>query len=401
MPLNGSEPSKARILAALYLCTFASLLGAGLVAPLLPVYARHHGAGGFVIGAVFAAFSLSRTCLLPFFGRLSDRRGRRDLILTGLAIYTACTIIFILSPNPYYIILGRLIQGGAAAMIWPIAAAYVGDLTPPGQEGAYMGRFNLATFSGLACGPFLGGLIKDLAGIDAAFMGMGVMTLAGLAVAWAFLPQEESFRPKPPSRTLRTVRLLLSDKILRGMFLFRFIYSVCVSLTWAFQPILLDSSLGLPSSWIGLLVSLNVGAAAILQAPLGKLADRYSRPKLIQTGALIQALALSALPFARTIPSLLAVNLTLGVAAGFFLPALQAIATDLGRRRQTMGAVMSVLLTGQSLGMLVGPMLGGGLYEVIGIRTIFLVASGLALTSLVPVLAYLKTDRVAASLAGR
>jgi len=401
MPLTESDPSRARILAALYLCTFASLLGAGLVAPLLPVYARHHGAGGLVIGAVFAAFSLSRTGLLPYFGRLSDQRGRRKLILIGLALYTGCTLIFIFSPNPYYIILGRFIQGGAAAMIWPIAAAYVGDLTPPGQEGTYMGRFNLATFSGLACGPFLGGLIKDLVGIEAAFMGMGVMSLAGLAVAWAFLPLEERFRARPLSRSPRTIRLLVTDRVLRGMFLFRFIYSVCVALTWSFQPILLDSSLGLSSFWIGLLVSLNVGTGAILQPPLGKLADRYSRPKLIQTGAVIQALALASLPFARTIPTLLAANLTLGLAAGFFLPALQAIATDLGRHRQTMGAVMSVLLTGQSLGMLVGPMLGGTLYEVIGIRTIFLLASGLALISLVPVLVYLRADRVAVSLAGR
>jgi MFS family permease len=394
-----SAPSSApaKVFVALFGAAFATLLGAGIVVPLLPVYARHHGASGLAVGMIFAAFSLTRTSLLPYFGRLSDRKGRRRLILIGLLLYAACTVLYNLSRSPYDLILARLIQGAAAAMVWPIAAAYVGDLTPSGREGTYMGRFNLATFSGLAAGPVLGGLINDMAGIQAAFISMGVLALVGFFLAFWLLPGQETFRPKPTSRPGGTLSLLKAHRTLRGIFLFRCISTACISLNWSFQPILLDSVAGLSSGWIGLLISLNVATAAALQTPMGSLADRVSRVKLIQIGALIQAGALCALPLSRSFPALLAVNLAMGLGGGISLPSVQAIATDLGRSARIMGTVMGVLFTGQSLGMLMGPLLAGFLYEHGGLNLIFWTGGVLALVSLVPVWLYLKPDREATS----
>ena len=203
-------------------------MGAGIVVPLLPVYARNHGAGGLMIGAIFAAFSLSRTILLPYFGRLSDRRGRKNMLLLGMLLYALCTIFYIMSTEIYHLILTRALQGIGAAMIWPLAAAYVGDMTPKGREGTYMGWFNMASFSGLACGPFLGGIINDLAGIDGAFISMGVITMMGFFMALAFLPKKEIYRVKPSKKQKGTLRHLRSEPLLRGVFLFGF----CTPSAW-------------------------------------------------------------------------------------------------------------------------------------------------------------------------
>ncbi len=396
-----SDPQRLKIFVTLLTTIFSTLLGAGIVVPLLPVYVRNHGAGGLMIGAVFASFSLSRTLLLPYFGRLSDRRGRKKLLVSGMLLYALCTVFYVMGTETYHIVLTRAFQGIGAAMVWPLAAAYVGDMTPKGREGAYMGWFNLASFAGLACGPFLGGIINDLSGINGAFISMGVISMLGFFMAVVFLPNKEVYRVKPKEKQKGTLRLLASEPVLRGMFLFRFLYTICVALIWSFQPVYLDAVMGLKSSWIGLLVSLNVAMAALMQAPMGRLADRVSRPGLIKIGALLQTVAICSLPFCRNLPELLIANLGFGLAGGFFLPALQAIATDLGRARKSMGAIMSVMLTGQSVGMLIGPMIGGVLYELVDFKTIFLIAGGVALFSLIPVFTLLNPDRIAASLADR
>lgn len=352
---TAAGPTPWRIFSALFGAAFATLLGAGIVAPLLPVYARSLGASGLFIGFIFAAFSFSRTGLLPYFGRLSDRRGRRNLILSGLILYAFCSLLYTLSQSPYLLIAARLIQGGAAAMIWPIAAAYVGDITPPGREGTYMGFFNLATFSGLASGPFIGGIIKDLAGINSAFYAMGGLTLLGFGLAFVLLPSQEPYRTRPQGRQPGTLRLLRESSALRGAFLFSFLVTSCTTLVWSFQPLFLDTIHHLSASWIGLLISLNMAVSAALQTPMGRLADRFSRTKMIQIGAGVQALALILLPFSHTLASLLAVNIGVGLAGGIYLPALQAIITEVGREAKMMGTIMGSLFVAQSLGCLWGP----------------------------------------------
>ena len=390
-----SGPERTKIFITLIICAFSAMLGSAIVVPLLPVYVRNHGAGGVMIGAVFAAFSLSRTIFLPYFGRLSDRRGRRGLMLTGLLLYALCTIFYIISKEVPHIILTRAVQGIGAAMIWPLAAAYVGDMTPKGREGTYMGWFNMASFSGLACGPFIGGLINDLVGIEGAFISMGLITMVGFLMAVLFLPKKEVLRVAPKKRPQGIIMMLRSEPVLRGVFLFRFFYTICVALIWSFQPVYLDTYMGLKASWIGLLVSLNVGTAALLQAPLGSLADRVSRSKLIMVGALLQTVAITSLPFCRNLPELLAANLGFGLAGGFSLPAIQAVATDLGRARESMGGIMSVLLTGQSVGMLIGPLAGGVLYDLFDLHFIFMMSGIVALFSVAPVFYYLNPRRLA------
>ena len=119
-----------KILATLFFSVFVNVTGVGIVVPLLPIYAHDLGASGFYIGLIFGAFSLSRTVLMPYFGRLSDQKGRKPFIVLGLLGYALISIAFIYSRNVTTLIGIRLFHGVASATLMPVIQAYVGDITP-------------------------------------------------------------------------------------------------------------------------------------------------------------------------------------------------------------------------------------------------------------------------------
>ena len=161
------------IFSTLFFSIFATVTGVGIVVPLLPVYAHDLGAGGLYIGLIFGAFSLSRSVLMPYFGRQSDKKGRKPYIVPGMFAYTLISIAFVFSKNINSLIVLRFVQGAASAMLLPVIQAYVGDITPRGREGFTMGIFNMSLFLGLSLGPLLGGVIKDHFSLNAAFFQHG------------------------------------------------------------------------------------------------------------------------------------------------------------------------------------------------------------------------------------
>ena len=171
----------------LALSIFSSMLGVGIVAPLLPLYAENLGATGIWIGIIFASFSISRTIIMPIVGWLSDRRGRKLFLCIGLLSYAIVSLGYIWADSVSQLTLVRLINGATAGMILPIAQAYVGDISPEGEEGKWMGYFNAAFFTGFGFGPLLGGVLTDHFGMNVAFSTMGGLNLlAFLIVAFSY-----------------------------------------------------------------------------------------------------------------------------------------------------------------------------------------------------------------------
>ena len=150
-----------KIFGTLFFSMFATITGVGIVVPLLPVYAHDLGATGFYVAMIFGAFSLSRTIFLPYFGRLSDLSGRKPFIVSGLLAYVLISFAFIFFNSVGGLIVLRLIQGIASAMIMPVVQAYVGEICPKGKEGLIMGIFNTSLFLGLSLGPLIGGVLND------------------------------------------------------------------------------------------------------------------------------------------------------------------------------------------------------------------------------------------------
>jgi len=356
------------------MAVFVTTMGAGLVAPLLPVYAHELGAGGLQIGLIFGAFSLTRTIFVPYFGKLSDRKGKRPLLTVGLFIYFLTSLLYIVSKSVETLILLRLGQGFASAMILPVAQAYVGEITPKGKEGRVMGLFNVSLYGGLSSGPVMGGMVKDWFNIQASFLGMGALTFVGFMLCLIFLPAESMSEKNGPAGSKASVPYMKLIKIpsVFSIFAFRVCFTTCIGITWAFLPILASTKMALSSSAIGAVVMINVLIAGLLQVPMGYLADRFSKKILTISGGLLAILAVLYLDRTESFGGLILANGILGLAGGVSFPAIMAFGVIEGRRTKAMGSIMGLLALGHSLGMLAGPVLAGALLEFFPFHIIFM-----------------------------
>ncbi len=377
------ERVEKKIFAALFFSLFASVTGVGIVVPLLPVYAHHLGATGFYIALIFGGFSLTRTFFLPWFGRLSDRKGRKPFIACGLFAYFVISVGFMFFQDIHGLVLLRMIQGVASAMIMPVAQAYIGDITPKGKEGLSMGIFNVSVFMGLSIGPLLGGIINDSFCLEAAFGAMAVMSFAAFCFSFFLLPpvreEEISHRFYPPPRW----RLLLSHRQIISVSAFRFVYTTCIGIIWGFLPVYGDMKFSLSSSAIGVLVVLAVSVSGLLNIPMGAVADRMDKRILVITGGVLTAVAILLLGNAAGFWGMFVANVIFGIGGGISMPALMALAVVSGNETRAMGSVMSLITVAHSLGMLFGSILAGMVMDFFELQYAFFIGAAVMAAGIV------------------
>ncbi|WP_300673134.1 MFS transporter [Desulfoluna sp.] len=377
------NPQERKIFITLFMSIFSAVTGVGIVIPLLPVYARDLGASGLYISMIFGAFSISRTLFLPWCGKTSDRIGRKPFIIPGLFFYALISLGFMLSNSVGTLIGLRFLQGIASGMIMPVAQAYVGEITPKGKEGFYMGLFSMAMFLSLSMGPFMGGFINRLYGLDAAFLGMGALAMIAFSMALVFLPPVAEEKKATSQSESIAVMGLLKDRSLVALVSFRLVYTTCVGMLWCFLPLYVDASFGLGSAETGTLVMMMVLAGGVLHVPMGILADRWNRECLVVLGGLFIVFSMLLCYQATGFYSLLAAVVVFGLGGGTSLPALSALAVERGRDTGSLGSVMSLLTMAHSLGMLLGSLIAGVTMDLLELRYAFpmgglIMAAGLA-----------------------
>ncbi|RPJ16892.1 MAG: MFS transporter [Desulfobacteraceae bacterium] len=360
-----------KIFGALFLSIFTAVTGVGIVVPLLPVYAHDLGASGLYIGLIFGAFSLSRTFFLPYFGRLSDKKGRKPLIVSGLLAYTVVSAAFIFSQSVDTLITIRFLQGIASAMIMPVSQAYVGDITPKGREGLIMGIFNMSMFFGLSFGPLIGGFIKDSFSLNTAFVCMVVLSFIAFLTSLIFLPPTCTERAVSSARILIAWKYLIKDRALAALFIFRFVYTAAIGIIWSFLPVLANLEFSLSGFSTGILVTLGVAIGGILHTPMGFVADKFNKRTLVATGGIIVTFSMFCYARAESYNYLLFSSILFGVGGGFSMPALMALAVYKGKETGAMGSVMALITTAHSLGMLIGSMAAGLIMDFSSLREAF------------------------------
>ena len=364
-----------RVFVTLFFSTFACITGVGIVVPLLPVYASSLGASGLYIGLIYGSFSLSRSFLLLYFGRRSDKIGRKPFIVAGLLGYALVSLAFIYFKSINELIVVRFLQGIASAMIMPVAQAYIGDVTPEGGEGLNMGMFNMSVFIGLSVGPILGGFIEDSLGLDAAFWCMGGLALIAFSMSLTMLPPVASEMGNGEGRAPASWKHLLSSRLIRGLFVFRFSYTTCIGIIWSFLPVYAHDAFSISSSRIGILVVLGVFISGMLQMPMGALADRWNKAVMILTGGLIVACAIAALKWAEGFSGIFLAQFLFGIGGGICSPAHMALAVVSGNRTGSMGSVMALMTLAHSLGMMSGALLAGVIMDLSVVNNAFLLGA--------------------------
>jgi len=365
---------RIRIFSVLFLTIFSAMLGLGIILPILPLYAKSLGATGLWLGAIFAGFSLSRSILMPFIGRYSDKSGiRKAFIAAGLFIYACSSLGYVYSTDAFSLLLVRIVQGACSAMIVPVAMAYIGDITPKDREGSFMGLFTISLFLGFGIGPLCGGFIMDFVSVNAAFISMGILCAIAFLFVVFLLPSSNS-KHLPSTISPSSYRKILSSNLIRGVICYRFASAFTRASILSFLPLYASYKIDMSVSQIGIVISTSVLLTSFFQYPFGKLADRMNRRNLILIGSILYSLAVILFPFAASFSQVFMLSLILGVLGALSMPAATAIIVGEGKKFG-MGSTMAVFNVSMSLGLGCGPLVSGIIHDLTDIKIVFYFAA--------------------------
>ena len=365
---------RSRAFLVLCFSVLSASIGINMVTPILPLVARDLGAEGVWLGLAFSAIAISLAISTIPIGRLSDRWGRRPFMIAGFLIYGSCSLGYIFATSFEVILVARFIAGFGAAGTFPIAMAYVGDLAPRDREGTYMGTFNVATFLGFGAGPLLGGVLRDAAGNDAAFVAMGSILFASAVLVFLLLP------PRPPqpdgladaeARGARVpLWVVLRDRMVRALAIFAFTQHLAMGAAFAFLALLMDENYGASAAMIGVAFAARTWSNGFSSPFFGRLADRFDRVRLVTLGLVAAAIPTFVIGDAPSLGVVLILFLAAGLAEGLAWPAQSAILVDRGRT-YGMGTLQGISQTFGPAGLLVGSIVAGVIADVSDLATVF------------------------------
>ena len=354
----------------------ATMIGLGIIWPLIPAIALKLGAEGVQIGLIIASFNIARTVFNPFAGRLSDHVGRKRFIVTGLLIYCSISILYVMANSVETLIFIRLVHGLASVLVAPIAMAMVADIAPQSKLGRFMGTMSMASMLGLCIGPALGGIISDLYGADASFYTMGGLVLATLVGVFLFIPGSiEKKNPEKANQKQVSWGVLIRNQTFRVLFLLRFFAAAGQGAVYTFLPVL-AIQMQMSGSNVGLALGANIFFIAILQRFFGKIADTYNPAFLMVAGTFSSGLTVIGMPFADNFSTILLLNIAMGISNGIAMPGGYVLAGRLGRTFG-MGSVMGLTDSAWSLGMIFSPILSGLILDILGMGSVFYLGGAL------------------------
>ena len=351
----------------LYLSVLVATMGISMVSPLLPVYAKELGATGIWIGLTFSVFAVTQTVTSPFVGGWSDRYGRKPFIIGGLMLYCGAAIGYLLAEELWQVITVRAVSGGGTSMIFSVARAYLGEMTPEGEEGRWSGVFTSADIIGFGIGPLLAGVVRQEFGFDAVFVGMSVLMGTSAMVILAWLPARivgaadsntSSELPRSP------LGVVLRDRMVLALTLNWALVSLSFGSTLSFLGVRLER-LEVGAALIGMVFALESVSSGLSQPFFGALADRVNRRLLNATGLLLLAALIASLGLTDRLPVTAAIMLGVGAAGGLAVVSTSAMQVDVGRR-VGMGTVIGLGSAGNGAGVLFGSLMGGLVVDLSG-----------------------------------
>ncbi len=360
---------------SLFIIVVIDLIGFGIVIPLLPFYAEHFNADPATVGLVMATYSLTQFLAAPFWGRTSDRTGRRPVLLVTLFGGALAYLMLAFADSLWMLFAARALGGAMAGNI-STAFAYVADVTTRENRAKGMGMIGAAFGLGFIIGPALGGLLAGPDPINAdyrspALAGAG---LSFIALAMALVLLKESLSPeirqriaaRPKQSRLKQFTEALGDPnigLLIGLSFFAVFAFAGLEATFAMWT---RRQFGWGPEQNGYLFAFVGIVGALIQGGLiGRLAKRFGETRLIIQGAGALCLGIGLIPFSSTVPMLIVAMLIAAYGFSVISPALNsAISLRVGEGEQ--GSIMGVTRSATTLARVAGPAVAGGLFEALG-----------------------------------
>lgn len=357
-----------------------SMIGFGLIIPLLPIYGREMGASGVYLGLLTSLFGITRTITSFPGGVLADRVGRKKLIVSGLLVYTAVMFLFGLSTELWHLLVLRACQGAASGIVWPVAATMVADIVPSKDRGKAMGVFSMMWDSGIAIGPVLGGLLSAAFTIAVPFFVCSVLSLVSAflilnRVKETHVTQQKSKSPSEQGLSLHALSLI-------GVCITGFVVSFAMGLVQPILPLFGNEVLGLNEASVGLIFGAMGVARFIIKPPSGALADNIGRKRVIAMGLALNGIFTVAISASRDFLEIMGLSVARSLGMGMTMPSMNALVTSLTTAEKR-GKVMGIFSTSRNLGLVVGPLLGGFTFDAVSVQTPFYICGIAALLGIV------------------
>lgn len=378
----------------LFLTVFIDLIGFGIVMPLLPFFARHFGVSGLYVALLSSIFSLMQFIFAPFWGRLSDRIGRRPVLLISLAGSTLSYLALGYCTSFWQILGTRVLAGFFGGNI-AVANAYIADITPPEKRSQGMGLIGAAFGLGFVLGPALGGAItyfaEDPARPELVYHMIGWVAggICGLNFLVACFTLVESLSvSNSTGEQSGKLGIIESWRKAFSMRTVAFLITLYFILAFAFTHFETLFALFIQGKFnYGLkqanffFLFLGLIIASIQGGMIGRLVKAFGERNLILFGSIMLAVSLAFLPYATGMASLLGVLVGLGIGQGVNRSSIMGLISQKTSSLEQ-GAVMGVAQSSNSLARIVGPISGGFMFDHVGRSSPFIAAGILVVLTL-------------------
>jgi DHA1 family multidrug resistance protein-like MFS transporter len=354
---------------------FVLLVGVGAIVPVRTIYAREHGSNMAELGMMASGFLLGQFLFQLPGGWLSDRWGRKPLLIVGIVISGVISFLFLANDNPWYFIALRFVEGAASGALIPAANAYVIDVVPSKERGAAFGWIGAANSAGFMMGPAIGGVLSDWYGYTVPFIFGGVTSLVTAAFLIAKMtntrPGRAAVEPveEPASSEAASSNETKSNKVVpRQLFEPALVSALVLFVAAGFGDGLFISiwslwlnDLHASNSYIGLTFIIFSLPLMVMMPVTGKLADKYRLLPLIVLPGLLLSLVYVTYALTTNLFIIAAMGLFEGAMLAVSIPALSAFTANLSPDNAR-GKLQGVISTTRTSAGFVSSMLVAILY---------------------------------------
>lgn len=347
-------------LGVLFSVVVVDLIGFGIVVPILPFWAAQYGANGKMLGVLLASHAAAQFACAPLWGRLSDRIGRRPVMLVTIA-GTAVALGFLgLADSLVEIFVARLLAGVFGSNI-SVATAYLTDVTDEADRTRWMGMIGASFAVGFTLGPPMGGLLAKLG------QGVPMFVAAGMAavnLVWAAISlKEPERRADQPAPDLTSRLDVLRAPVIGRVCLIYFLFSLAVTQLETTFAFFLAHRFGYDELGVALvMLAMAIVMGGIQGGGMKRLSQRFPERRLVLSGLALMSVAFLLVPLPGSVPLLLAPLFLAAIGRGISQPpmmSLVSLASDEGSRGLVMGVFQSVA----SGARIFGPFVAGFLYD--------------------------------------
>ncbi len=341
-------------------------LGFGLVLPIIPFYMEQLGAGGTELGLLVASYAVMRLIFGPIWGSLSDRIGRKPVLLVGVLGYGITMVGFGLATQLWMMFLARMLSGILSSATSPTTMAYIGDSTTEEERGRGMGLLGAAAGLGTIFGPALGGLLADRSLSTPFFAAAGLSFIAMLLV-FLFLPEskqgldQDGEEPQEPILDPRAWWQALFSPI-GPLLILAFIATAGVMIFYGILGLYALERFGYGTEQVGVIFTILGLVTAVGQGVLvGPLTKRFGDSRVIKYGFLLAAATLLLVLLADRYLLLLLTIALFSLISALLVPAIISLTSK--RTALSQGITMGLSNAFISLGRMFGPLLGGFVFD--------------------------------------